>query len=107
MCTCLSRWNRTIHTYALDLVHIRDITMSGLGGLLVLPERRPLREVPILAQESVAILCQNGPIAGLVCPLGLCLQLCCDHLPHIVDCQGHISRVLVDKVGRKLPLQGK
>ena len=33
MCTWLSSWNRTIHTYLFDLVHIRDITMSGLGGL--------------------------------------------------------------------------
>ena len=33
MCTWLSSWNRTIHTYLFDLMHLRDITMSGLGGL--------------------------------------------------------------------------
>ena len=40
-------------------------------------------------------------LGGLLC---LRLELCCDHFPDIIDCQGDVRRVLVDQHLRKLPL---
>ena len=40
-------------------------------------------------------------LGGLLC---MRLELCCNHLPDIVDCQGDVCRVLIDQHLRELPL---